>query len=89
MLQETFTISIFNQESLYLGVGAEAFLVKALVHNTDNKINGLIIYPSKGIFASTVGTMGTPAKITAAAQLCRAFDFVHIQEKTRFVAFKW
>ena len=72
-----------------MGIGAEAFLVKALVDNTDDKIKGLIIYPSKGIFGSMVGTVGTPAKITAAAQLCRAFDVVHIQEKTRFVAFKW
>ena len=39
---------------LHVGVGAEAFLVKALVHNTDDKIKGLIIHPSKVIFGSTV-----------------------------------
>ena len=73
-------ISSFNQESLYLGVGAEDFLVKALVDNTDDKIKGPIIHPSKVIFGSTVGRVGTPVKITATAQICRAFDFVHMQE---------
>ena len=35
-------MSSFNQESLYLGLGAEDFLVKALVKNTDDKIKGPI-----------------------------------------------
>ena len=38
---------------LHLGVGVEAFLVKALVNNTDDKIKGLIIHPSKVIFGRT------------------------------------
>ena len=53
-------ISSINQESLYLDVGAEDFLVKALVDNTDDKIKGPIIHPSKVIFGSTVGREGTP-----------------------------
>ena len=49
MLQESelclivVTISSFNQESLHLGVGAEAFLIKALIDSTDDKINSLVI----------------------------------------------
>ena len=49
MLQESelclivVTISSFNQESLHLGVGAEAFLIKALIEGTDDKINNLVI----------------------------------------------
>ena len=63
-----------------MGVEAEAFLVtKVLVDNTDDKIKGLIIHTSKLIFGSTVGMMGRPAKIAVATQLCRAFDFVHMQ----------
>ena len=42
------TISSFNQEGLHLGVGAEAFLIDS----TDDKINSLIIDPSKVIFGS-------------------------------------
>ena len=49
-----------------------------LVDNTDDKIKGPKIHPSKVIFGSTVGKVGTPVKITATAQLCRAFDFVHM-----------
>ena len=42
------TISSFNQEGLHLGVGAEAFLIDS----PDDKINSLIIDPSKVIFGS-------------------------------------
>ena len=35
----------FNQEGLHLGVGAEAFLIKALIDSTDDKINSLIKDP--------------------------------------------
>ena len=42
------TITSFNQEGLHLGVGAEAFLIDS----TDDKINSLIIDPSKVIFGS-------------------------------------
>ena len=51
MLQETWTLpysrhhSSFNQEGLHLGVEAEAFLIKALIHRTDDKINSLIEDP--------------------------------------------
>ena len=37
------TITSLNQESLHLGVGAEAFLIKALIEGTDDKINSLVI----------------------------------------------
>ena len=40
------TISSFNQESLQLGVGAQAFLIKALIDSTDDKISSLVIDPS-------------------------------------------
>ena len=58
MLQETWTLrysrhhSSFNQEGLHLGVGAEAFLIKALIDSTDDKINSLIKDPSKLILGS-------------------------------------
>ena len=42
----------FNQEGLHLGVGAEAFLIKALIDSTDDKINSLIKDPSKLILGS-------------------------------------
>ena len=51
MLQETWTLrysrhhSSFNQEGLHLGVGAEAFLIKALIDSTDDKINSPIKDP--------------------------------------------
>ena len=45
------TISSFNQEGLHLGLGAEAFLINALIESPDDKINSLIIDPSKVIFS--------------------------------------
>ena len=46
------TISSFNQQVLHLRLGAEAFLINALIDSLDDKINGLIIDPSKVIFSS-------------------------------------
>ena len=49
MLQESelclivVTITSLNQESLHLGVGAKASLIKALIEGTDDKINSLVI----------------------------------------------
>ena len=49
MLQETelclivVTIGSFNQEGFYLAVGAEAFLINALIDSPDDKMNSLII----------------------------------------------
>ena len=45
-------IRSFNQEGLHLGVGAEAFLINKLIDSPDNKMNSLIIDPSKVIFSS-------------------------------------
>ena len=42
------TISSFNSKGLHPGEGAEAFLIE----NTDDKINNLIVDPSKLIFGS-------------------------------------
>ena len=46
------TISSFNQQVLHLRLGAEAFLINALIDSPDDKINGLITDPSKVIFSS-------------------------------------
>ena len=46
------TISSFNQRVLHLRLGAEAFLINALIDSPDDKINVLIIDPSKVIFSS-------------------------------------
>ena len=59
MLRETSTLpysrhhSSFNQ-GLHLGVGAEAFLIKALIDSTDDEINSLITDPSK-LFLGSLG----------------------------------
>ena len=58
MLQETWTLTHsrhykqlrFNQDGLPLGVGAQAFLVKALMNTTDRRNRSL--YASKMIFGS-------------------------------------
>ena len=61
MLQETWTLpysrqhSSFNQEGLHLGVGAEAFLIKALIDSTDDKIKSLTTDPSKLMLGSLIG----------------------------------
>ena len=58
MLQETelclivVTISSFNREGLHLGLGAETFLINTLIDSPDDKINSLIIDPSKVMSSS-------------------------------------
>ena len=69
MLRETSTLpysrhhSSFNQEGLHLGVGAEAFLIKAPIDSTDDEINSLITDPTKLI----LGSLGVA--------LCTSTDF--------------
>ena len=62
------TISSFNQESLHLGVGAEAFLIKALIDSTDDKINSLVINPSlKWSLAVWGNSSGAPTPTSSQA----------------------